>query len=125
MLDDRAYAEWSSELVDAMVKAGGRSVGADLNRHLEQDLVFWKNTGPTLSPGWWNQDPTPESPLRARYGRTYRLIYELEQVDYLGALNTAIQMRDLWRTLSPLDKNSDRNQILDECDKLIALLQTK
>jgi hypothetical protein len=53
------------------------------------------------------------------------LIYGLEQVDFPGAFNTAIQMRDLWRTLPPLDKNSDRNQILDECDKLIALLQTK
>jgi hypothetical protein len=125
MLDDPAFAEWSSELVDAMVKAGGRSVGAELNRRLEQDVAFWRYTGPSLSRGWWTQDPTPESPLQARYGRTYRLIYELEQVDYPGALNTAIEMRDLWRTLTPLDQKDEQNQMLEECDKLIALLQTK
>jgi hypothetical protein len=100
-------------------------VGGELNRRLQQDLAFWKYTGPSLSRGWWNQDPTPESPLRARYGRTYRLIYGLEQVDYSGALNTAIQMRDLWRTLAPLDQKSERNQISEECDNLITLLQSK
>jgi hypothetical protein len=125
MLDDPAFVEWWWELVDAMVKAGGRSVGAELNRRLEQDVAFWRYTGPSLPQSWWNEDPTPEAPLRARYGRTVHLIYGLEQVDYPGAFNTAIQMRDLWRTLPPLDKNSDRNQILEECDKLIALLQTK
>lgn len=123
MLDDPVFAEQAPELVDAMVKAGGKEVGGELNRRLEQDVAFWMRTGPSLSPGWWNEDPMPNSPLRNRYGRTYRLVYGLEQTGYPGALNTAIRLRDLWRTLPPLDQNGEQTQMLEECGKLIALLE--
>jgi hypothetical protein len=125
MLDDPAFAEQSRELIRAMVQAGGDPAGSELNRRLEGELVFWKTTGPSLSPGWWNKDPGPESTPQARYNRTSELIYGLEQGKYAGALNTAIQMRDLWRTLPLSDENSEQNQIVEECDKLIALLQSK
>jgi hypothetical protein len=123
MLDDPAYSEQASELVNAMVKAGGKAVGAELNRRLEQDLAFWSSTGPSLSQNWWNQDPTPSSPLRNRYGQTYSLVYGLTQVGYPGALNTAIRLRDLWRALPQFASIGD-NQMAEECDKLIAELQT-
>lgn len=124
MLDDPAYSERASELVDTMVKAGGKAVGGELNRRLERDLAFWVRTGPTLSRGWWNEDPTPSSPLRNRYGQTYRLVYGLEQTGYPGALNTAIKLRDFWRSLPQLDDPSGLSQMVEECDKLITLLQS-
>lgn len=123
MLDDPAYSEQASELVNAMVKAGGTEVGAELNRRLERDLAFWSSTGPSLSQNWWNQDATPSSPLRNRYGQTYYLVYGLTQVRYAGALNTAIKLRDLWRTLPQL-ASVGNNQMTEECDKLIAQLQS-
>lgn len=123
MLDDPAYSEQASELVNAMVKAGGTAVGVELNRRLEKDLAFWSSTGPTLSQNWWNQDPTPSSPLRNRYAQTYSLVCGLAQVGYPGALNTAIKLRDLWRALPQLASVGD-NQMAEECDKLIAELQS-
>ena len=125
MLDDPAFAEQAPELVDAMVKAGGKDVGAELNRRLEQDVAFWMRTGPSLSPGWWNEDPMPSSPLRNRYGQTYRLVYGLDQTGYPGALNTAIRLRDFWRSLPQLDDPSGLSQMAVECEKLIAHLQEK
>jgi hypothetical protein len=124
MWDDPAFADESRELIRAMVQAGGDAAGSELNRRLEGDLAYWKYAGPSLSPGWWNKDPGPESAFQARYNRTCELIHGLEQAKYAGALNTAIQMRDLWLTLPPSDPDSEQNQIVEECDKLIALLQT-
>jgi hypothetical protein len=124
MLDDPGYSERASELVDAMVKAGGKAVGDELNRRLERDLAFWVRTGPSLSRGWWNEDPTPSSPLRNRYVQTYRLVYGLEQTGYPGALSTAIKLRDLWRSLPQLDDPSGLSQMVVECDKLIAQLRS-
>jgi hypothetical protein len=56
--------------------------------------------------------------------RTYQLIVALELTHYSGALNTAIQLRDFWRSLPQLDDPSGLNQIAEECDKLIGQLQT-
>jgi hypothetical protein len=123
MLDDPAYSQQASELVNAMVKAGGKAVGTELNRRLEKDLAFWSSTGPSLSQNWWNADPTPSSPLRNRYGQTYSLVYGPTQVGYPGALNTAIKLRDPWRTL-PQFASFGHNQMAEECDKLIVDLQT-
>ncbi len=114
MLDDPAFAEQSRELIRAMVQAGGDGAGSELNRRLEAELAFWKTAEPTLSRGWWNRDSSlvSQSPLQARYGRTYELIYGVELAKYKGALNTAIQMRDLWRTIPLMDERDDRNQIV-------------
>ncbi len=121
MLDDPAFGESSTELIRAMVKAGGKTAGGELNRRLERDLAFWVQTGPSLSQDWSAQ-LTSDSPLRYRVGQTTYLVYGLEQVDYRGALKTAMELRDLMRTLPQLTDSDGRNQIADECDALIAKL---
>jgi hypothetical protein len=120
MLDDPAYAEWDSQLVDAMVKAGGKTVGDELNRRFERDVAFWERTGPSLRQGWWNENPAPDSPLRNQYGQTYRLIIGLGQIHYAEARNTAIELRNLWLSLPQLNDPSGLNQIVEACDALIA-----
>ena len=123
MLDDPAFLK-ASELVDAMVKAGGKAVGDELNRRFERDVAFWERTGPSLRQGWWNEDPTPNSPLRNRYGQTYRLVVGLEKIHYAGALNTAIELRDLWRSLPQLNDPSGLNQMAQACEALITQSQS-
>jgi hypothetical protein len=127
MFDDPAFAEEEQELIRAMVQAGGKTAGDELNRRLEGELSFWRSAGPSLTAGWWNNyEPVRVSPLQAQYNRTYLLIGELGEIEYPGALNTVNQLRDLWRTLPAVDqRHSDRNRISEECDKLIELLQTK
>jgi len=122
-LDDPAFADEASELVEALVKAGGEAVGEELNNRLQRDLAFWKSTGPTLSPGWWNEDTRIHAPLRERYAQTYQLIVGLEQTRYSVSLNTATQLRDFWRSLPQLNDPSGLDQIVEECDKLIRQLQ--
>jgi len=121
MLDDPSFADESPELVKALVQAGGESVGAELNNRLRADLAFWRSKGPSLSQGWWNKDTRIHAPLRERYDRTYQLIVGLEKTQYTAALNTATQLRDLWRSLPQLN---DLNELAKECDNLIRHLQT-
>jgi hypothetical protein len=125
MLDDPIFADETSELVIALVEAGGAGVGKELNRRLQQDLEFWRSTGPSLSQGWWNDNPTPHAPLRERYYQTYQLILGLQHIRYPEALNTAIQVRDFWRSLPQLNDPGGLNQIAEACDKLIAQLQAR
>ena len=94
-------------------------MGDELNRRFERDVAFWERTGPPLRQGWWNEDPTPNSPLRNRYGQTYRLVIGLEQIHYAGALNTATELRDLWRSLPQLNDPSGLNQMVQACEALI------
>jgi hypothetical protein len=51
-------------------------------------------------------------------------VHGLEQVGYPGALDTAIRLRDFWRSLPQLNDPSGLDQMTDECDKLITQLQT-
>jgi len=117
MLDDPEYSDEGSELVKALVEAGGKSVAGELNRRLQRELSFWIATAPSLTKGWWNQDPTPHAPLCERYTKTFQLVFGLEQVHARGSLDTVRQLRDFWRSLPQL---AEISQLPEECDKLIA-----
>lgn len=120
MLSDPAFADDDAELVKAFAEAGGESVGEELDRRLQKQLTFWRATGPTLSLGWWNQDPTPHAPLRDRYAQTLELVRALERVHYRPASITAGQLSNFWRSLPQLNDPSGLNQMASECDKLVA-----
>jgi hypothetical protein len=124
MLDDPSFANEAAALVQALVRAGGNAVGEELNSRLRQDLAFWRATGPTLPQGWWNQDPSPPAPLRDRYSQTEQLIVGLEKTHYEGALKTALELRDFWRSLPQLNDPTGINRMADACDMLIGHLQT-
>jgi len=86
-------------------------------------LEFWRTIGPQLHQGWWNDNLTPESPLRNRYGQTLELIRGLDGIRFLGVLSTTSALRDFWRSLPQLDDPTGLNQLSEECDKLIQDLQ--
>ncbi|MGH9494214.1 MAG: hypothetical protein ACRD3B_04390 [Candidatus Sulfotelmatobacter sp.] len=124
MLDDPDFKDEMPELVRALAEAGGEGVGEELNRRLGQDVAFWKSTGHSLGQGWWNEDTSIHAPLRERYAQTYQLIIGLERTHYSAALQTAVDLRDFWRSLSQLNDPSGLNQMAEECDKLIRQLKT-
>lgn len=97
ILDNNGFATDSSSIVKALVRAGGTAEDSDLTARLGRDLEFWRTVGPELHQGWWNDDPTPESPLRDHYGQTLELIRALDEIRFPGALSTAIALRDFWR----------------------------
>jgi hypothetical protein len=119
MLSDPAFADDGAELVKALAEAGGESVGEELDRRLQEQLTFWQATGPTLSLGWWNQDPTSRAPLRNRYVQTLEVVRALERVHYRPASITAEQLGNLWRSLPQLNDPSGLNQMVTECDQLV------
>jgi len=106
MLNDPAFGDEAAELVKAFVGAGGEGVGEELASRLQQDLVFWQATAPSLSKGWWNQDPTPHARLRERYSQTFQLILGLERTHYAPALITAKTLGNFWRSLPQLNDPS-------------------
>ena len=123
MLNDPAFGDEAAELVKAFVEAGGEAVGEELTSRLQEELAFWQATAPSLSQGWWNQDPTPHAPLRERYSQTFQLILGLERTHYTPALITAKNLGNLWRSLPQLNDPSGLNQMAEECDKLVELLR--
>lgn len=123
MLDNPAFADESGELIKAFVEAGGEGVGEELHTRLQRDLAFWQTTGASLPQGWWNQDPTPHSPLREKYDHTLQLVLGLERTHYTPALVTARQLGDFWRSLPQLNDPSGLNQMSEACDKLVEHLR--
>ncbi|MBZ5687747.1 MAG: hypothetical protein LAP86_22260 [Acidobacteriia bacterium] len=125
MLDDPSFDAEADGLIKALVKAGGETVGEEVTGRLRRELAFWKTAGPNLTPGLWNQDLNSGTPLRGRYSQTYELILALESTHYSPARKTAIELRDLWRSLPQLNDSSGLNQMAEECDKLISQLGSK
>jgi hypothetical protein len=123
MLADPAFADEGAELVKAFASAGGESVGEELDGRLQEQLRFWQATAPTLPVGWWNQDATPHAPLREKYMQTRELVLALEHLHYRPALITAEVLSNFWRSLPQLNDASGLNEIISECDKLVAEMQ--
>jgi hypothetical protein len=123
MLSDPAFADEGSELVKAFADVGGESVGEELNGRLQEQLKFWQATAPNLPVGWWNQDASPNAPLRERYMQTHELVLALERLHYRPASITAEQLGNFWRSLPQLNDASGLEQMVTDCDKLVAELQ--
>jgi len=119
MLDDPAYGLEAEDLIKAYSEASGESAGEELNDRLQKELAFWEATGPNLPQGWWNQDVTPDAPLRLRYGQTIQLIRGLQRTHYMPALTTATRLRDLWKSLPHLNDPSGLDGLARECNDLI------
>ena len=126
MLSDPAFSGHASELVEALVKAGGTGVGPDLDNLLDQELAFWKSTAPSLRQGWWNVDANIHAPLREQYGKTLNLVQGIAEIHYSPAMPRVIELRNFWRSQPQLNDPSGTDQMAEEaeeCDKSIKQLQ--
>jgi hypothetical protein len=124
MLSDSNFSDEESDLIKELAEAGGESVGAELDEHLQEQLRFWQTNGPGLTTGWWNQDASPHAPLRDRYIVTIELVRALERIHYRPAVATAQHLADFWRSLPQLDDPSGLDEMAAECDHLVATLRT-
>jgi hypothetical protein len=124
MLDDPEYAKVRAAVTHAYVQAGGAGLAEELSARLKTKLAFWKAIGPTLAQGWWNQDASPDAPLRERYSETLEVLRGLQTSRPVSALNAAIEFRDFWRSLPQLNDPNGLHQMADECDKLVEQIQT-
>jgi len=107
LLKDDSLGEYHASVIKAMAKAGGAELGPELNRMLEQDVSFWKKTGPTLKKDWWNGAGLSwedVEPLRRRYIEDLRLLEALGDIRFTGGRKTVIAFRDLWSSVQQLNE---------------------
>jgi hypothetical protein len=80
--------------IRAFVEAAGKDSGKLLHARLQQDLIYWKAAGPTLTLNWLDQLDEPGASLFAKFDETELLIRELDQEHYSPAAQTAAELRD-------------------------------
>lgn len=82
--------------IRAFVEAAGKDRGELLHARLQQDLIYWKAVGPTLTPNWLDQLVEPGASLFVKFDETKLLIAELDKERYSPAAQTAAELRDFW-----------------------------
>ena len=82
--------------IRAFVEAAGKDSGKLLHARLQQDLIYWKAVGPTLTPNWLDQLVEPGASLYVKFDETRLLIRELDREHYAPAAQTAAELRDFW-----------------------------
>jgi hypothetical protein len=82
--------------IRAFVEAAGKDSGKLLHARLQEDLIYWKTAGPTLTPNWLDQLVEPGASLFVKFDETRLLIRELDQEHYAPAARTAAELRDFW-----------------------------
>lgn len=120
MLDDPAFADQESDLIDDLATAGGWQAGKELHRRLANELEFWRTKGPTLLRGWIDRDTSIHAPLRERFWVTRELVVGLGKVRYRPARDTVAELRTFWRSVPQLSDGF--GEFLQDCDKTIQLL---
>jgi hypothetical protein len=85
-----------SQLIRVFVEAAGKDSGRQLQARLQQDLIYWKAVGPTLTQNWLEQLGAPGSSLFVKFNETVLLIRELDQEHYTPAAQTVAELRDFW-----------------------------
>jgi len=127
MLHDESLGELHENVVEAFAKAGGIAVGPELTTLLENELEFWKRTGPTLQSGWWNgkgfgsdqmKGIEAVKPLRTRHGVLLHAVYAVGAIRYTPAERVLIELNNLSRSVPQLDFD----EVSDACDEVLRVL---
>lgn len=83
-------------LIRVFVEAAGKDSGRQLHARLEQDVIYWRTIGPTLTQDWLHQLIVVGSPLFVKFQETSLLIRELDQEQYAPAAQTVAELRNFW-----------------------------
>src|SRR2546429_1311021 len=82
--------------IRAFVEAAGKDSGKLLHARLQQDVIYWKAVGSTLTANWLDQLVEPGASLFVKFNETELLIRELDREYYAPAAQTAAELRDFW-----------------------------
>ena len=124
MLDNESLREFHGDVIEALAKAGGKTVGPELTTWLEKEVEFWKRIGPTLQIGWWegkgfgsDQENASEAvkPLQTRYQALEHAVYALGAIRYTAAERVLIELNNLLRAFPQLHFD----QVTHACDEVL------
>ena len=106
------------EILQAMAKVGGVKAAPDLTAYLESDVVYWRELQPHLTVGWWNHDLENMQVLeneRYHYEGDLRSLEGLIAMDFMPARSVIERFCNTWSKVPPIDVNSTKDQIRDQC----------
>jgi hypothetical protein len=104
--------------VRAMVAAGGKDVVPELHAMLEAELAYWKVVGPKLAKSWWLEDQATNEPWK-RFGTLGSLVSVYEDHPTPAYRETVVAVRDLFRRLPVIDKDTRIGNMSDGCDRVL------
>lgn len=84
------------QLIQLFVQAAGKNSGRMLFARLQEDVIYWKTIGPTLTQNWYGDLLDVGSPLFIKFNETDLLVRELEKENYSPAAETVTELRDFW-----------------------------
>ncbi len=96
VMDEPPVPSDGKVMIRALVEAAGKDSGKLLHARLQQDLIYWRAVGPTLTPNWLDQLIEPGASLFVKFNETELLIRELDREHYAPAAQTAAELRDFW-----------------------------
>ena len=83
-------------LMRMFVEAAGKDSGRQLHARLQEDVIYWKTVGSTLTQNWLGQLIVVGSPLFVKFQETSLLIRELDREHYAPAAQTIAELRNFW-----------------------------
>ncbi len=86
----------SANLIRVFAEAAGKDSGRQLHARLQEDVIYWKSVGPTLTQNWLDQLITVGSPLFVKFHETALLVHELDMENYAPAAPTIAELYDFW-----------------------------
>lgn len=96
VMDHSFGFDLGSQVIAALVEAAGKDSGRQLHARLQQDLIYWKIVGPTLTQNWFGQLGDEGSPLYMKFSETVLLVRELNKENYTPATETVAELREFW-----------------------------
>ena len=114
------------DAIAALGAIGGPSVGPELTQIVRDETRFWKQTAPSLKPGWWNGTGTSDAtvePLRRRYSKLVMSLYALAKIKDANSRNAVTELRDFWKSLPQLNDPSGLNQIIEASNAVLKSLE--
>jgi hypothetical protein len=102
VIDSTVVPNDGDAAMGALVAAAGKNCEKLLHAKLQEDLIYWKAIGPTLTTNWLDQLMEPGAALFIKFHGTELLIRELDREHYVPAAKTVAELHDFWVSQSHL-----------------------
>jgi hypothetical protein len=117
VLTTESLVESHADALRSLVKAGGPSVGTELVKRLDEEVIFWKKTAPQLKRAWL--DGVSDETLRFRFRALLENVEGLGQIAHVPGEQPIKELRALFAGESGLKDYG----LLKACDEALAKLK--